>query len=60
MNPEILSGGLWQEQSEEFIKRLGQLDGVRLPAERRYRNRHDTGPRKINDALLEKIRASSQ
>ena len=60
MNPEILSGGVWQEQSEEFIKRLNQLDGVRLPAERRYRNRHATGPRKINDTLLEKIRASSQ
>lgn len=58
MNPEILSGGLWQEQSEKFIKRLGQLDGVRLPAERRYRNRHDTGPREINNNLLQKIRST--
>ena len=56
MNPEILSGGVWQEQSEEFIKRLGQLDGVRLPAERRYQNRHNSGPREINNNLLQKIR----
>ena len=58
MNPEILSGGVWQEQSEEFIKRLGQLDGVRLPAERRYQNRHNSGPREINNNLLQKIRST--
>ena len=61
MNPEILSGGVWQEQSEEFIKRLGELNGVSLPAERLHRNRHDKGPREINNARLEKTaRASSK
>ena len=60
MNPKILSGGVWQKQSEAFIKHLGQLDGVRLPAERRYRNRYDKDPCEINNALLEKISASMQ
>jgi delta1-piperideine-2-carboxylate reductase len=57
MNPEILSGGVWQEQSEEFIKRLGQLDGVRLPAKRRYQNRQNVEARRINNDLLEKVRS---
>ena len=58
MNPEILSGNEWHDQSEAFLKKLDALEGVRLPAERRYRNRQDTGPRLINSDLLEKIRAT--
>ena len=34
---------------------MKSLDGVRLPGERRHRNRSDKGPRKINSALIEKI-----
>ena len=56
MNPEILSGGDWAAQSEGFISRLNKMDGVRLPAERRYLNRKNTNPRKINNDLLETIR----
>jgi len=58
LNPEILSGGDWVAQSEKFISRLSKIDGVRLPAERRYLNRQNTGPREINNDLLEKIRGS--
>jgi delta1-piperideine-2-carboxylate reductase len=57
MNPEILSGGDWTAQSEEFISRLNKMDGVRLPAERRYLNRKNTDPREINNDLIEKIQA---
>jgi len=57
MNPEILSGGVWQEQSEEFIKRLSQLDGVRLPAERRYQNRENWRERQIETSVIDKIRS---
>ena len=57
MNPEILSGGNWVEQSEEFISKLTKMDGIRLPAERRYQNRKNTGPREINHDLLKKIDA---
>jgi len=60
MNPEILSGGDWIEQSEAFISRLSELDGVRLPAERRYINRKNTGPREINIDLLERIQKNLQ
>lgn len=58
LNPEVISGGDWAAQSEEFIARLSKLDGVRLPAERRYLNRQNTDPREINNDLLEQIRES--
>ena len=58
LNPEVISGGDWAAQSEEFIARLSKMDGVRLPAERRYLNRKNNDPREINSDLLEKIRAS--
>ena len=57
MNPEILSGGNWMEQSEEFISKLKKMDGIRLPADRRYQNRKNTGPREINNDLLKNIDA---
>ncbi|MBO67673.1 MAG: oxidoreductase [Acidiferrobacteraceae bacterium] len=57
MNPEILSGGNWIEQSEGFISRLSKMDGVRLPAERRYLNRKNTGPRQVNSDLLEQLQS---
>ena len=56
MNPELLSGGQWKEEGEAFLARLASLEGVRLPAERRYRNRAQSGSRAINSELLEKIR----
>jgi len=58
MNPDILSGDEWHDQSEAFLEKLDALEGVRLPAERRYRNRQDTGPRQINSDLLEKIQTT--
>ena len=58
MNPDLLSGSEWPDQSEAFLAKLGTLEGVRLPAERRYRNRRDTGPRQINSDLLERITSS--
>ena len=38
---------------------MSSLDGVRLPGQRRHNNRKDTGPRKINTALIEKIQSLS-
>jgi delta1-piperideine-2-carboxylate reductase len=58
MNPDILSGNEWHDQSEAFLEKLDALEGVRLPAERRYRNRQDTGARQINSDLLEKIQTT--
>ena len=58
MNPDMLSGADWQAESEAFLAKLDALEGVRLPAERRYANRQNTGPREINSDLLNKIRAT--
>ena len=36
------------------------MEGVRLPGERRHKNRLDKGPRKINTELINKINALSK
>ena len=35
---------------------MSGMDGVRLPGERRHKNRLDLGPRKINEDLIKKIK----
>ena len=55
LSPEKISGRDWASQSEAFFQRMGGMDGVRLPGERRHRNRLDEGPRAVNAALVEKI-----
>ena len=47
------------KQSNEFFQKMSAMDGVRLPGERRHRNRLDKGPRKINKELIEKIKKLS-
>ena len=42
---------------ERFMDRLRALEGVRIPGERRHKNRLDTGPREINATLIETITA---
>ena len=42
---------------EDFFKRLQAIHGVRLPGERRHRNRLDKGPRQVNKELLSKVRS---
>ena len=54
-SPELIAGKNWSEQCDKFFDQMKSLDGVRLPGERRHRNRSDKGPRKINSALIEKI-----
>jgi len=56
MSPKLIAGDSWQEHNEAFIQTLSQLDGIRLPGQRRHKNRLDMGPRQINAALVEKIR----
>ena len=54
-SPELIAGKNWSEHCDKFFDQMKSLDGVRLPGERRHRNRSDKGPRKINSALIEKI-----
>ncbi|MEM8777076.1 MAG: Ldh family oxidoreductase, partial [Pseudomonadota bacterium] len=55
LSPEMIAGSGWAAHAESFIARLAGLDGVRLPGERRHKNRLDKGPRAINSALVETI-----
>ena len=55
ISPEKIAGPSWEKHSDEFFKKMQSMDGVRLPGERRHKNRLDKGPRKINKELIEKI-----
>ena len=57
MSPEVLAGSDWSEHSESFLTRLEQMDGVRIPGQRRFANRRDGGPRQVNAELVESLRA---
>ena len=59
ISPEKIAGPDWVKHSDEFFKKMQSMDGVRLPGERRHKNRLDLGPRKINKELLEKIKSLS-
>ena len=56
MNPDLIAGPGWAEHSEGFFARLTALEGVRLPGQRRHKNRLSDAPRQINAALVAKIR----
>ena len=59
MSPDKISGSDWQKHSEEFFSKMKSMDGVRLPGERRHKNRLDKGPRNINEDLVNKIKSLS-
>ena len=56
-SPQLIAGDGWSEHAEKFFKQMESMDGVRLPGQRRHNNRKDTGPRKINTELVEKIKS---
>ena len=56
ISPEKIAGPGWDKHADEFFKKMKSMDGVRLPGERRHKNRLDLGPRKINKELIEKIK----
>jgi delta1-piperideine-2-carboxylate reductase len=56
INPELVAGSGWESHSEDFFKHLEAIEGVRVPGERRHKNRLDLGARSINKELLEKLR----
>ena len=59
ISPEKLSGNDWKKHSEEFFEKMKSMEGVRLPGERRHKNRLDKGPRNINEELVNKIKSLS-
>jgi len=56
MSPEVVAGPGWADHCDTFFTRLTGLEGVRLPGERRHKNRVSNTPRAINTPLVEKIR----
>ena len=59
ISPDKTAGTDWQKHSEEFFNKMKSFDGVRLPGERRHKNRLDKGPRNINQELVNKIKSLS-
>jgi len=59
ISPDKIAGSGWAKHSEEFFAKMESMDGIRLPGERRHKNRLDKGPRKINKELIEKIKKLS-
>jgi len=59
ISPDKLSGNDWDKHSNEFFDKMKSMDGVRLPGERRHKNRLNKGPRNINEELVNKIKSLS-
>ena len=59
ISPEKIAGPAWDKHSNEFFEKMKSMEGVRLPGERRHKNRLDKGPRNINEELVNKIKSLS-
>ena len=59
ISPDKTAGTEWQKQANEFFDKMKSLGDVRLPGERRHKNRLDKGPRNINEELINKIKSLS-
>ena len=59
ISPDKTSGTNWQKHADEFFNKMKSFEGVRLPGERRHKNRLDKGPRHINEELVNKIKSLS-
>ena len=56
INPTLVAGNDWSDHSEMFLKKLKTMEGVRIPGERRHKNRLNQGSRFINKVMLEKVK----
>ncbi|MDC2969530.1 Ldh family oxidoreductase, partial [Candidatus Pelagibacter sp.] len=59
ISPDKLSDTDWDKHANEFFEKMKSMGEVRLPGERRHKNRLDKGPRNINEELVNKIRSLS-
>ena len=59
ISPEKLSNSDWDTHSSKFFEKMKSMGDVRLPGERRHKNRLDKGPRLINEDLVNKIKSLS-
>ena len=59
ISPEKIADSGWDKHADEFFNKMKSMEGVRLPGERRHKNRLDKGPRNINQELVNKIKSLS-
>ena len=59
ISPDKLSNSDWNTHSSKFFEKMKSIGNVRLPGERRHKNRLDKGPRNINEELINKIKSLS-
>ena len=59
ISPEKLSNSNWDTHSSKFFEKMKSMGDVRLPGERRHKNRLDKGPRHRNEDLVNKIKSLS-
>ena len=59
ISPDKVAGSGWDKHADLFFKKMSEMDGVRLPGERRHKNRLDLGSRQINTDLIKKIKSLS-
>jgi delta1-piperideine-2-carboxylate reductase len=55
--PALLAGSAHAGVTEAFLRRFESIPGVRLPGTRRLARRREPGPRSVDAALVETIRA---
>jgi len=55
ISPDKIAGQDWDKHADQLFNKMSGMEGVRLPGERRHKNRLDLGPRKINSDLVKKI-----
>ena len=60
ISPDKIAGSGWDKHADQFFNKMKSMDGVRLPGERRHKNRLNKGPRNINADLVNKIKALSK
>jgi len=51
-----MAGSGWDKHANQFFEKMSGMEGVRLPGERRHKNRLNKEPRKINSDLINKIK----
>jgi len=56
LSPEKIAGLGWDKHADKFFNKMKSMDGVRLPGERRHKNRLDKSSRNINSDLVNKIK----
>jgi delta1-piperideine-2-carboxylate reductase len=56
LSPDLMAGSGWAAHAEGFFAQFDAIVGARLPGARRMKNRKDYGPRKVDAALVEKIK----